>query len=690
MSVSDDPLKRSQDFETQFIAWFGSSSGLRGKIEDSRRRERMILADAKERTDRNLSALPSTKTTEIVDKAKEAAIVEYHKDPKSITYTSNSVQDPQRNQLAAWLTAVVHYRMEAIDGFPFLTWHESSLKAGYTDGMEAAMVYWDKQSWTDEKTVYTDHIKGVEIDAEEYKFREENWPTFQADDPFLPPFDVAHSKTTVSEEVVVKDTWWIRQLLPGENVFWDFKAPFMNVNAGQACLVKLSLTVDEVFSLMQRGVFDKKLKREEIEKYQTLQGTTGKTSDTTAIAPVKNSDLSQCNTVEVWFFWEKINFRWMVSFSIEGKVALSKKPRPSDDIFFNGRRVNALPVVIGYFDKYLHENMGRSLPQVIAPIEDQYIDHINNVNDIAKNIARGGRIRLSPGHDVDIDDVLNGAVFEAEQGEVEFIQYNPGIMEGMRVSDMHSAAMNAVAPVGVSAVNLAPKGTNKTLGQSQMVQSTTDAKRFVQLMVRNQTFFKPLLWLIAQLEFAYETSDKALKIAASQVPGFQPPMTVIKGAQVIDISQFDFDVDVRINAGLGEMPDVEKFNYLNQFSLFCKQIGVMLDPLVMGQLAASLAGYSFDRFNPQPPPSNEPPPKLDSKLTVSANWIDLPPQVQMGLIKKWETGQVATDTKIDAQMNEMMHNGPGGAPSGPPPDMTRGAGAENMSRGGQIGGEGGY
>jgi hypothetical protein len=676
-----DPLKNAQDFESQFMAWY--ASGLKGKIDDSRRRERMILKDAKDRTDRKLSALPSTKSTEVIDKAKDAALVEYHKDAKAISYTATSTQDTERNKMAQWLTAIVHYRMSAIGGFPFITWHESSLKAGYTDGMEAAMVYWDKQAWEDKKTVYKDNLAGTEVTADQYKQIKANWGLMQVSDPSLPAFEVMFSKESVTEEVVCKDTWWIRQLLPGENVFWDFKAPFMNVNAGQACLVKLSMTVDEIMALMDKGVFDK-MKREEIEQHQTLQGTTAQGADRTAIATTKNSELSQCNPVEVWIFWEKINFRWMVSFSIEGKKELTKDRKPSDDIFFNGRRVNMLPVVIGYMDKYLHENMGRSLPQVIAPIEDQYIDHINNVNDIAKNIARGGRIRITPGTDVNLDQVMNGAAFTAEEGDVEFTQYNPGVMEGMRASDMHSAAINALAPVGVSSVNLAPKGTNKTLGQSQMVQGASDSKRYVQLMVRNQTFFKPLMWLIAQLEFAYETDEKILKIAAANVPGFQLPMTVspTTGKPMVDVSVLDFDINTRINAGLGEMPDIEKMNNLVQAATLCKQIGIILDPMVLAELGMSLSGYSLDRFNPQPPPSNIPPPKLDSKLTVTAGWLDLPDEVKRMLVDKWAKGQVATDTKIDAQMNEMMHNKGSQPGAQPAPDMTQGEAAMGMSRGG--------
>ncbi len=655
--TTKDPLKSANDFATQFISWFNGASGLGGKISDSRRRERMILSNAKERTDRNLSALPSTKSTELIDKAKDAALVEYHKDPRSISFSAVTDQDPQMNNLAKWLTAIVHYRMTAIDCFPFLAWHESSLKAGYTDGMEAAMVYWDKQSWKDTKTVYTDKLQGMEVDKEIYNQAKAIWPDMMASDPTIPPFDSVFTKETITEEVVCKDTWWIRQLLPGENVFWDFKAPYMNVNAGQNCLVKIAMTVDEVMAKMEAGIFDK-LPREEVEKYQTLQGTTSPATDKTAFAPTQSHDLGTSNTVEVWFFWEKIKFRWMVSFSLEGKKALTEKVKPSDDIFFNGRRVNIIPVAIGYFDKYLHENMGRSLPQVIAPIEDQYIDHINNVNDIAKNIARGGRIRVTPGSDVDLDAVMNGGMFSASQGDVEFVQYNAGIMEAMRSSDMHSAAMNAIAPVGVSATNLAPKGTSKTLGQSQMVQGTTDTKRYVQLMVRNQTFFRLIMWIIAQLEFAYETDNKVLQIAAAQVPDFKIPVTIDPktGKGNIDVSKLDFDINVQINAGLGEMVDSEKFQNTMQLAQICKQIGVMLDPMITAELLASQVGYSLQRFNPQPPPSDLPPPKLDNKLTVTAGWLDLPQDVQGMLIELWRSGKMGTESKIDGQINEMMHS----------------------------------
>ena len=157
------------------------------------------------------------------------------------------------------------------------------------------------------------------------------------------------------------------------------------------------------------------------------------------------------------------------------------------------------------------------------------------------------------------------------------------------------------------------------------------------------------------------------------------------GREMIDFSVLDFDVNVEINAGLGEMPDVEKFNNLVQFQVFCKQIGVTLDPMVLGQIGASLAGYAFDRFNPKPPPG-APPPELNNKLTVTAEFSELPANVQQMLVSKWMTGEVSTDSKIDSRMKEMLHN----RNAQPAPDMTRGAAAAAMSEGGQIGGQGGY
>jgi S-formylglutathione hydrolase FrmB len=59
--------------------------------------------------------------------------------------------------------------------------------------------------------------------------------------------------------------------------------------------------------------------------------------------------------------------------------------------------------------------------------------------------------------------------------------------------------------------------------------------------------------------------------------------------------------------------------------------------------------------------------------------------VQNALIDKWKAGQVATDTKVDARMNEILHNGNPQPAAQTTPDMTQGDAAMGMSMGGMNG-----
>ena len=249
-------LKKANDFESQFYSWF--DSGLKDILNDNRRRYRMELADKDERTLRGLSALPSTKSTSVVDIAVERALLDYHGDPEALSYTAKSVDDPMQEQFAQWLTKVFHYRAEHT--FPFFTWHTSSLTAAFADGLEAALITWKKEAYDNKETIYVDLLSGQQIDEVTYKAGVET-------------DDLRFYKQDVTNEVVVHDTWWIDQLKPGEQLLWDFKIPYMDINLGQVALVKIPKTVDQVIKLSEAGFF-KKIKREEIEKYASAGPTT--------------------------------------------------------------------------------------------------------------------------------------------------------------------------------------------------------------------------------------------------------------------------------------------------------------------------------------------------------------------------------------------------------------------------------
>lgn len=664
-------IKKQQDFESEYYTWF--DSGLKQHLDDNRRRYRMDVEDKEEREARGLSALPSTKSTSVVDSAVERALLDYHSDPESITFTSKSVDDPNKDMFAAWLTKVFQYR--AAHTFPFFTWHNASLTAAFTDGLEAAMVSWKKEAYTKKITKYVDLLAGQEVE-----------PTIFRQASKLDPN--RFKKQDIEQEVIVKDTWWIDQLRPGAELLWDFKIPYLDINLGEVALVKLYRSVDEILKMADAGIIDK-IKREDVVQHQATGQTTRFNSDTTLTTVDPNYiSLGTYDKVELRVFFEKIDCQWYVSFILGNSVLLNKEPKLVNDIFFGGREVNRLPIVLGTTKLKLWEKIGRGLPETIAPIEDEWMEHRNNLNDAAK-IAIQGRVRIEPDSDVYIDDVLNARAFRARAGDVEFMtNQNMSIIENLRASDSLASDMNELIPVGMSSRGLVPKGTDKTLGAVQMATQQSQDKLSVQLMVRNETFFKQLLWLIAQLEFAYETDETILKIAGKQA-NIQPPQTLLDGKPGIDLSVFDFDIDIQINAGMGSVPRSQKLNNLVQIVNSAKMLGKPLDVDAIFNQGLILLGYTPGQFDPKEPPMPAPPVvdyKLDIKTTLP-ELIALDPTIPQMLIQKWKEGQVETNTTAESAglANEIAHNGNPNPAGNSAMDMTTGSAAMGMSQGGQGG-----
>ncbi len=635
-------LSRQKQLVDSFYTWF--DSGLKSILADNRRRYRMQMLDREERESRGLSALPSTKSASVADRFREKALLEYHENIDSISYTSKDINHIEKEELCRWLTEIFVYRSQ--NTFPFFSWHSSSLLSGAVDGIEAAMVWWRREA-----------IETTQVITNAIGFPQE-----------------------VTQSVPVRDTWWIDQLMPGRDVVWDPKIPFLDVNLGQFAMVKLRKSVDECVSLSNVGIFDIQMDWTEHQKTGIdIRPDWGKTAN-----DPDQVDMGDKNLVEVWCCFFKESNQWFCQFSIEGTSEISTI-RPVNDVFFAGRPVNRLPLVVGTLQQKLWESVGRGLPETIAPIEDEWQDQRNNLNDIAKATAQGGRIRVNPDADVDLDSVLNSRIFYAEPNEVEFVQYNAGVMETLRASDPLVADINELLPVGIEGRGkaIAPKGTNNTLGAAQMMDQASNSKLGVQLMTRNETFLKPLLWLIAQLEFAFETDETIARIAAHKADTMAP-----YSGTMIDFSRLDFDVDVQINAGLGSVPRFQKYAMIQQLYQLGQTIGLPMDPMKFYRQASILAGYAPETFlNPNPPPP--PPPQVEYKCNVDIPIQFLPPEAQTALLQKLMAGQMNVTAGVQSNdlqkmVNEMQQNTMPERAGQPMVDAT-GAAAEGMSQGGQGG-----
>lgn len=679
-------LKEQNALLEKFDNWFGSAgpgaaygsaavASPKGIIEENRRRYRMLLSPKdQERKNRDLSALPSTKSRSITDSIGDNFIAEYFQDPDSISYTAKSTTDINADQLAQWLTQIFYYRSSFT--FPFYAWHEASIKAGLVDGLEAAYVYWRKESYTQKlpkKYTFSDPTTGqvTEIDKKAYEL------TLKTE------FSAYAQAIDDEKEVIVRDTWWIDKLIPGENVKWDMAAPYMDVNQGRfACVIKES-SETEIIGHIKSGLFDAISEKELAEWKEAYDEDSDRTRIT---SDPRKVDMDELNNICVHVFFFRKGFEWMVQFSIEGEKELST-PKNVNDVFFAGRPVNRLPVVIGYNRSNLHEETGAGIPFLLSSHEDEYTSNRNNIQDAAAQKLMK-RWRISKGADVNIDDLLNRPAVYYDEGDASPLPDTADIMPSMRTADQQSADINSLVPVDLSnqGRSVAPKGMNATLGTVQMGAADSTMKRNNMLQLRNKTFMEPILYIIAELTFAFETDEVVARFAAKKA-NMQTPQS----EGMVDFAALDFPINVSINAGMGSVPRVQKAQNLMQIAGWRQQSQVPTDMAgIAGQLNV-LAGFDKDSFAPAGPPPEPPPPQVDYKATISIDVALLPPDARDKLMDMLLNGQMSItakidDTKFQARFNEMQQNGGMGAP---PPireqiDAT-GSAAQGMSEGGQGG-----
>lgn len=624
---------------------------------ESRRRYRMQVKDSKDRTDRGLSAIPSTKSTSAVDRFVERLAIEMFQDPDSISFTNNSALDPAQDFASLILTQDFIYRSSGQNGmFPFFTWHQASSLTGAVDGLEAALVWWRHEAYTEPETTYST-LDGKPVTAEEYKLYSRLMP-----DSFV--------KTKGTKKTVITDTWWVDSLEVGKDVIWDPTPGLLDVELGQFVRVLLNKSIDQIKAMGESGVLDKsKLTDEILKKYQKTAATNTLILSRSGNKTVDNGqdvDLKDHNTVELEVFFYKEGCRWYVAFSLGDFAEELSVGKPVNEVFFGGRAVNILPVSVGYNKPKLLEQVGWAIPELIAPLEDEHTNHRNNVNDAAK-IAIQGRWWMEEGGDTNIDNLLNARVVYGKMGQ-DFgpLETNMDVITSMRADDTLNMEINELIPAGLqsSARGIVPKGTNKTLGATQLGKMESDEKLGVQIVTRNQTFFYKVMYLIAQLTIAFETSETVLKIAGNKAGVQLPMVTKADGTQVIDIAVLDFDVSVKINAGLGSSPRYQKAQSTMQLVDWGKGHGENVATTKAFRQLSVLAGYGPDDLLNTDPPPPPPPPQVDYKLNLAMTLSELlaiSPQAGTLIEQKMMLGQVSVDTKVkeNPALNEARQNGGG-------------------------------
>lgn len=684
-------LDRQKDTVASFRRWFEGGSGwqqangtsLKRTMEDNRRRYRMIMKDAADREELGLSALPSTKSTSIVDNAVVDAIQEYYQ-TDAITFTASDDSAPNIDEIAKWSSELFHLRARH-NGF--WVWHLQSLKAGLVDGLEAGMVRWRKESYEYPDNHYYFLPSGEEISEQEYKAARKTYP-ITVDGPFDPakgrparikiPFNEHYRAERTKKTRTVADTWECVQLKPGENLLWDFKNPILDLNRCQWVIVIVQMQKEDILAAVKQGLFDK-ISDDELSAYLQANATSANQisyTDTTSLATDPDTvDMGEFNTAEVWLAFERKDCQWQVTFSLQGERLLAKA-QSVNDVFFGGRPFDRLPVVMGASDIELWEALGRGIPKLIAPIEDELTDHRNNVNDIAKQAA-SGKYRVNDDSDVDLNSLLNDKVFFAKPGEVEKLDFAQEMAVVVRAADLTGGDIASLAPVSMADSQLVGRGNAKdTLGSVQLALGGNDKKLNARLLIRNITFLQPMLRIVAEMMMAFETDQTKGRIAGNKAKLDMSPngplMSVVDGKSVIDFSLLDFDADIQINAGLGTVPKQQKAGKLMQYTEWGKAHGVPLDIEEIDKQLKVLNGFNEDQFVLPPEKRQGPPPepvKYQANITVDlTTLLQLSPESGKFLLDKMLAGEMAVTANVKEQATKTpgyLKDEPTGSPSQP-------------------------
>lgn len=661
-------LTKQQSTATSFRRWFeggnavgqGGSSGMSVKrtLEDNRRRYRMIMADAAERIELGLSALPSTKSTSVVDNAVVDAIQEYYQ-TDAITVTAEDDSDGSKDAIAKWASELFRLRSKKNS---FWVWHIQSLKAGFVDGLEAGLVRWRKETYQYPDNHYYYLPTGEEISEEEYKAARKEYP-MAVDGQFDPSkgrpvkikikFNEHYQAVRNKKTRTVADTWECIQLKPGENLLWDFKNPLLDLNRGQWVIVILNMTADEIINLASQKIF-KPITLEELKPYLQSNNTSANQAnyvDTTSTATDPDTvDMGEYNTAEVWVAFDKKNHQWQCSFSLAGQKELMGD-EPVNDVFFGGRPFDRLPCAMGTSDIELWEALGRGMPKLIAPIEDELTDHRNNINDIAKQAATG-KYRLSEDSDVDINSLLNDKVFYAKTGEVEKLDFAQEMAVVMRAADSVGADIASLVPVSMADNQLVGKGNARdTLGSVQLAMGGNDKKLNTRLTIRNVTFFEPMLRIIHEMQMAFETDQRTGRIAGKRAKIDMNAITdIVDGESAIDFSKLDFDADIQVNAGLGTVPLQQKAAKIMAYEEWATSKGLPVDLEDIDKRLKVLNGFNEDQFVLPPERRQGPPPvpvEYKANITVDLTTLmTLAPQAGQFLLDKMIAGEMAVTANV--------------------------------------------
>lgn len=243
-----------------------------------------------------------------------------------------------------------------------------------------------------------------------------------------------------------------------------------------------------------------------------------------------------------------------------GDHALLSDPVPIDEMWFHGRRPYIMGSCVVEAHKLYPDGVAGLTKDVQAEINEVANQRIDNVK-----FAMNKRYFAKRGSQVDLRSITRNVpgsvtMMNDPEKDVKILETNDVTGSAFQEQDRLNLDFDDVAGTFSQSSVQSNRKLNETVGGMTMLSTNANQVGAYQLLAFVETFVKPLLQMLMELERSYETDATVLKLAArsAQLSRFLDPAR-LEEEGLMDLL-LDQEVELNVNVGIGPTNPQEQIN----------------------------------------------------------------------------------------------------------------------------------
>jgi hypothetical protein len=322
---------------------------------------------------------------------------------------------------------------------------------------------------------------------------------------------------TTTETKVIEDTPFV-ELIPIENIRFDPASKWYDpLNTSPYIIELIPRFVWEIKEMMEKGVYrDLHIPLLAGAIQQDWDSIRKAREDDRLDKYDNNTMVNDYQTVWVHHTIAKINGEDQVWDTLGTELMLSD-PKPIEEVYLTGKR----PFVWGISNIESHKQYPASSPELIQGLQEEANDIANLRLDNVK-LALNKRFHVRRGVGVDIRSLIRNVaggvtMMETPGEDVKVQETNDVTASSYREQDVLNLDIDGILGNFDPGSVQSNRQMNETVGGMEMLQSGTNEVKEFSIRTFAETWVKPVLEQLVDLEAVYETDEVLLQVAGSQL-----------------------------------------------------------------------------------------------------------------------------------------------------------------------------